>query len=394
MKPFSEVYDVCVVGGGFAGFGAALKSAKLGMETILVEKCSAWGGVSYSSIHQSICGLYPYSATCPEETLNNGISRDLEEGMKKSGYAQMQKVGNVYVLEFESEALQRYFKEQAQFQKKLKVVFNAKVVKVHSMNQVIEKLSIDHLQNIHTIKCHTVIDASGKGEVLYLSGASYDVAPATKRQLAAYAIKIQGVQKTLRLNNLKVFYYLAKAVKSGVLDNHLRFGSWITNNKSDEGVLRISVIPSDTKYCLEEIQSQAQLIHNLLKKEIEEFKNSKIVYFAPSVSEREGIRMIGLYVLSEEDVLSGRKFDDGVVKGAWPIEFWHQSQGPRYRYLPRDQYYEIPMRCLISKDFLNLFAAGRCISVSSRALASTRVTGTCLALGEASAKIAFSYLNR
>jgi len=394
MKAFSEVYDVCVVGGGFAGFGAALKSAKLGMETILVEKCSTWGGVSYSSIHQSICGLYPYSARCPEETLNDGISRDLEEGMKKNGCAQMQKVGNVYVLGFEPEALQSYFKEQVQFQKNLKVVFNAKVIKVHPNNQVIEKLSIEYLQNIHTIRCHTVIDASGKGEVLYLSGASYDVDPATKRQLAAYVIKIKGVQKTLRLNQLKVFYYLAKAVKSGVLDNHLRFGSWITNNKSDEGVLRISVIPRDTKYCLEEIQSQAQLIHNLLKKEIEEFKNSKIVYFAPSVSEREGMRMIGLYVLSEEDVLSGRKFDDGVVKGAWPIEFWHQSQGPRYRYLPRDQYYEIPMRCLVSKDFSNLFAAGRCISVSSRALASTRVTGTCLALGEASAKIAFSYLNR
>ena len=394
MKALSEVYDVCVVGGGFAGFGAALKSAKLGMETILVEKYSTWGGVSCSMIHLSICGLYPYSETYPEETLNNGISRDLEEGMKKGGYAQMQRVGNVYVLEFEPEALQCYFKEQVQLQKNLKVVFNAEVIKVHSSNQVIEKLNIEHLQNTHTIRCHTVIDASGKGEVLYLCGASYDVAPATKRQLAAYVIKIKGVQNTLKLNQLKVFYYLAKAVKSGVLDNHLRFGSWVFNNKSDEGVLQISVIPRDTKYCLDEIQSQAQLIHNLLKKEIEEFKNSEIVYFAPSVSEREGIRMIGQYVLSEEDVLSGRKFDDGVVRGAWPIEFWHQSQGPRYRYLPRDQYYEIPKRCLISKDFLNLFAAGRCISVSSMALASTRVTGTCLALGEASAKIAFSYLNR
>ncbi len=394
MKAFSEVYDVCVVGGGFAGFSAALKSAKLGMETILVEECSSWGGASCSLMHQSICGLYPYSETCPEETLNNGISRDLEEGMKKSGHAQLQRIGNVYVLEFEPEALQCYFKEQVQFQKKLKVVFNAKVVKVHSRNQVIEELSIEHLQNVHTIKCHTVIDASGKGEILYLSGASYDIAPATKRQLAAYAVKIKGVHKTPRLNQLQVLYYLAKAVKSGVLDNHLRFGSWISNNKSDEGVLRISIIPRDTKYCLEEIQSQAHMIHNLLKKEIDEFRNSEIVCFAPSVSEREGIRMIGLYVLSEDDVLSGKKFDDGVVKGAWPIEFWHQSQGPRYRYLPRDQYYEIPKRCLISKDFLNLFAAGRCISVSSRALASTRVTGTCLALGEASAKIAFSYLNQ
>jgi flavin-dependent dehydrogenase len=84
MKAFSEVYDVCVVGGGFAGFSAALKSAKLGMETILIEECSTWGGVSCSLMHQFICGLYPYSETCPDETLNNGISRDLEEEMKKA----------------------------------------------------------------------------------------------------------------------------------------------------------------------------------------------------------------------------------------------------------------------------------------------------------------------
>ncbi len=394
MKAFSEVYDVCVVGGGFAGFSAALKSAKLGMETLLVEMCSIWGGVSYSSIHQYICGLYPYSEKYPEETLNDGISRELEEGMKKRGCAQIQKIGNVYVLEFEPESLQSFFNEQVHSQKKLRVVFNAKVRDVHSRNRVIEKLSIEHRKNVHTIKCHTVIDASGKGEVLYLSGASYDVTPVNNRQLASYAIKIKGVQKTLRLNQLQVFYCLAKAANSGILDNHLRFGSWFSNKKDDECVLRMSVIPLDTKYCLDEIQGQAQLIHRILIKEIVEFENSEIVYFSPSVSEREGLRMIGLYVLSEEDVLYGRKFDDGVVKGAWPIEFWHQSQGPRYRYLPRDQYYEIPKRCLISKDFFNLFAAGRCISVSSRASASTRVTGTCLALGEASAKIAFSYLNR
>ncbi len=394
MNAFSGIYDVCVVGGGFAGFGAALKSAKLGMETLLVERRSTWGGVSSSSIHQSICGLYPYSTEYPEETLNDGISRDLEEGMKKSGCAQVQKVGNVYVLVFEPEALQQYFNEQVLLQKKLKVVFNAKVIKVHSKNKTIEKLSIEHLQNVYTIKCKTVIEASGIGDVLNLSGASYDVAPVKERQLAAYTIKIKGGKKISKPNQLQVFYCLAKAVRSGILDNHLRFGSWNFNKKSNEGVLRISVIPRDSKYCLEEIKNQSILVYKLLKKEIVEFENSEIVYFAPSVSEREGLRMMGLHVLREEDVLSGRKFDDGTVKGAWPIEFWHQSHGPRYSYLPRDQYYEIPRRCLVSKDFINLFAAGRCISVSSRALASTRVTGMCLALGEASATIAFSYLNQ
>ena len=392
MKTLSGFYDVCVVGGGFAGFGAAVKSSKLGMRTLLVEKSFTWGGTAYSARHQSVCGLYPNSERCPEETLNEGISRDLEDGMLKSESARMQKVGNVYVLEYEPEAMQHYFKAQTQSQRNLEVVFGSRVMAVHLRNRVIEEISIEHRQDTHDIKCHAVIDASGKGDVLYLSGASYDVAPAEERQLAAYAINIRCVQKSLKSNRLQIFYCLAKARETGVLANHLRFASWIFNKNGKEGVMRISVLPRDTKYCLKEIQSQALLIYEILKEKIAEFKNSKIIHHSPSVLEREGLRMLGLYVLSKEDVLSGKKFADGVVKGAWPIEFWDQSKGPRYHYLPRNQYFEIPARCLVSKDFANLFAAGRCISVSSKALASTRVTGTCLALGEASAKIAFSYL--
>ena len=91
--------------------------------------------------------------------------------------------------------------------------------------------------------------------------------------------------------------------------------------------------------------------------------------------------MTGRYRLTEKDVLEGRKFEDGHVKSAWPIEFWDQRKGPQYHYIPDGDYYEIPTRSLRSRDITNLFAAGRCISTYSKALASVRVTGTCLALG-------------
>jgi len=45
------------------------------------------------------------------------------------------------------------------------------------------------------------------------------------------------------------------------------------------------------------------------------------------VLEREGRRIIGEYMLTKEDVLSARKFTDGVVKNSWPIELWTDRKG-------------------------------------------------------------------
>ncbi|TAL28020.1 MAG: FAD-dependent oxidoreductase, partial [Nitrospirae bacterium] len=102
----------------------------------------------------------------------------------------------------------------------------------------------------------------------------------------------------------------------------------------------------------------------------------------------EGRRVCGEYTLTEKDVLSARKFSDGVVKNSWPIELWDRSRGTVYKYVPRGDYYEIPFRCLMVKGIRNLLTAGRCISVTHEALGSTRVMGTCMALGEQAGKAA------
>ena len=106
------------------------------------------------------------------------------------------------------------------------------------------------------------------------------------------------------------------------------------------------------------------------------------------VLDREGRRIRGEYTLTKEDVLSAAKFPDGVVRNAWPIELWDRSKGTVYKYVPAGDYYEIPFRCLMVRDVPNLLTAGRCISVTREALGSTRVMGTCMALGEAAGKAA------
>jgi len=99
--------------------------------------------------------------------------------------------------------------------------------------------------------------------------------------------------------------------------------------------------------------------------------------------------VIGRYELTREDVLSGRKFEDAVARGSWPIELWKEGRpGATYEYLEDGQSYDIPLRCLQAQDLGNLFVAGRCLSASHEALGSARVIGTCLATGEAAGRAA------
>ena len=137
-----------------------------------------------------------------------------------------------------------------------------------------------------------------------------------------------------------------------------------------------------------DLPAAAQMLLDCLKGDIPAFQEARIMELSPDILEREGPRLKGLYTLTAEDVLAARKFPDGVVKNAWPIELWDQRSGPCYQYLPAGECYEIPGRCLQAEAADNLFCAGRCLSVSHEALGSVRVMGACFALGEAAGNMA------
>ncbi len=74
---------------------------------------------------------------------------------------------------------------------------------------------------------------------------------------------------------------------------------------------------------------------------------------------------------------------DGVAAATWPFEFHTEGADTRWEFLPDGDWFEIPFRSLIASGVDNLLVAGRCISATHEALASSRVTGTCMAIGEA-----------
>lgn len=104
---------------------------------------------------------------------------------------------------------------------------------------------------------------------------------------------------------------------------------------------------------------------------------------------RESRRLVGDYILNENDCESGRIFEDAVAYGGWPLDTHDPngvmvpvSNGHRYR-CDTIPVYSIPFRSLYSTNVPNLMMAGRDISATHIALGSTRVQQTCTVIGQA-----------
>ena len=97
------------------------------------------------------------------------------------------------------------------------------------------------------------------------------------------------------------------------------------------------------------------------------------------------LRIDGAYALTESDVLSGRKFDDGIGRAAWPIELHVDDGRTEWRFLDDGLWYTIPYRSLVPHGVRNLLVAGRCASATREGFASARVIGPCMAQGQAAA---------
>jgi hypothetical protein len=168
----------------------------------------------------------------------------------------------------------------------------------------------------------------------------------------------------------------------------MKFTTFTLGNSPDEGYCKMSIDAEEGVGREEQAKRDAARIHEYLSSVIPAFQGSSLAGTSLKVLDREGRRITGMYTLTKEDVLSARKFPDGVVKNAWPIELWDRSKGTIYKYVPRGEYYEIPFRCLMARNVANLLTAGRCISVTSEALGSTRVMGACMSLGEQAGRAA------
>lgn len=381
--------DVLVVGAGVAGTAAAVAASRGGARTLLLEREEYLGGTGYAGMFQTICGLYLNADAVPTETLNKGIAREITALLRKaSPKNEIRKMGQVFVLPYTRDDLQSVLTSLCDGEKELSTLLGHAVMSAEREQSAIKAVTIEGVHGKEVIAPTMVIDCSGTGVVAAMAGAAFELTPDDERQLAGFVVRVKGLKDVDEHLSLKVPYHLAQAVKQGLLAPAARYTLFSPGEVADEGYCKMSVSALDEASGVEKARADADAMIKYLASVLPAFEHASLVDTSHKVLEREGRRVVGEYLLTKEDVLSAKKFPDGVVKNSWPIELWDSSKGTIYRYVPRGDHYEVPFRCLTVKGIENLLVAGRCISVTHEALGSTRVMGTCMALGEQAGKAA------
>ena len=133
--------------------------------------------------------------------------------------------------------------------------------------------------------------------------------------------------------------------------------------------------------------SQNAEIARYLKTYIPGFENAYVDKVAPFMGIRETRRLNGEYTLTEQDIFDCARFDDVIAVASYPVDLHHPVGGDCSLWWCPDCY-DIPYRSLLPKNIDGVIAAGRDISATHLALASVRVMGPAMCIGEAAGKAA------
>ena len=143
-----------------------------------------------------------------------------------------------------------------------------------------------------------------------------------------------------------------------------------------------STDPASYTRCELTAHKQIKIINEYLRRFVPGFENAYMQIVAPFTGVRESRVIVGKYVLTAEDIVSMRKFNDAVVVAGYPVDIHHSTGGDCTMIFTEDAY-DIPYRVLVPEKVESLLVAGRCSSMNHEAMAGTRVMSTCMALGEA-----------
>lgn len=395
-------FDVVVVGGGLSGVCAAIAAARHGSKTALIQSRPVLGGNSSSEIRMHICG-----ATCHMKKKDVAETGILEELLLEN------KVRNPYhVFSIWDTVLW----EKVRFQPNLELFLNTAMNGVHCQDDQITEISTYQLSTEKTIifRASIYVDATGDGTLGFFSSAEYRIGSESKTEFNELSAPDKPNQHTM--GNTIMFQAEDKGVpvkfkkpdwaysfneENFVLRGH---GNMEITDPNYHGTER--KYNADAGYwwielggTSDDIIADNETIHEELLKALygvwDHIKNGgdhgaenyDLTWIGAIPGTRESRRLIGDYILNENDIRSNRIFEDAVAYGGWAMDEHPPlglfSKGPPARSLHFPGVYTIPYRCFYSKNVKNLMMAGRNISSSKMAMCSTRVMGTCAVGGQA-----------
>ncbi|MDA8227869.1 MAG: FAD-dependent oxidoreductase [Desulfitobacterium hafniense] len=404
-------YDVVVCGGGTAGTLAAISAARNGAKTLLVEKGSFLGGVS-------VTGFFPHSfyANSGKKAVG-GIPQEIIDELTKLdgtlGHLRYEG-GHLYTHTPVDNEILKSVLIQMVVDAGVDLMLNSLIQDISMQGSYIRSLVIRTKAKTFTVNAKTVIDATGDGDVAHMTGAPFNQGRQDgKMQPVTLIMRITNIDWDKLVNGVPTETPILWAEKPrSTAKTPAYFRGILTQWEDTEEYNQLFTDKNHQLFCLSpwateatvnttrligvdgtdyddvntaEIKSRKQVLetYRFLLKYVPGFANSNLVA-GHSLGVRETRRFIGDYELTEEDVLAGRKFEDNIGLGAYPIDM-HDPNGGNvtFKQIGDDGSYGIPYRCLLPQGVENLLIAGRCLSATHKALASVRSIAACMVMGQA-----------
>lgn len=405
-------YDVVVIGGGMSGICAALAAARHGARTALVHDRHVLGGNASSEIRMHICGAS-----------ENLAKPDLEES------------GILHEIMLDNKSRNDYYNFSIWDMVLFSTVKRQKNLTVY-LSTAMESCEMGEGSTIRSIDAYQLttethwkisgkvfIDCTGNATLGYYAEAEFRTGSEGRDEFGEpdapgqpnkermgntllfkavdrghpVAFKKPDFARTFTEEELKYRTHSAvhgAQIKGEVDKAYVRMTSFSTSSV-DYGYWWIE-LPGETDDIIDEYEQIRDELVSCIYGIWDHLKNGRdhgaenydLEWVGMLPGSREGRRLIGDYILNENDILSNRQFEDAVAYGGWPMDI-HTAKGlydfdelPS-RVISFDGAYTIPYRSYYSKNISNLMMAGRDISASKMAMGSTRVMGTCAVGGQA-----------
>ena len=349
-----KAYDIIVVGGGIAGVSAAVSSARLGNNVLLIEKQINLGGLATMGLiswYEPLCDgngkqmirgigeeLIRLAANCGFDNLPT------HWGGNSGNQPRNDRFSTFYSPTFFTLALDKYVLESG-----AEILFDTYVTYPVMDGNICKGVITENADGRSFYHAKIVIDCTGDASIFTRAGAPVK----SSDNFLTYIVHETDYENTTNY------------VKSKDLS---KFRRWKNCGSDYMGNGHPENLPTFTGCSAKEINDYVILGKKIMfEKYAGSNKNEREILTLPTMPQFRIIRrIVGEYTFTGEE--DGQTFIDNI------------GNVGDFRY--RDKHYQIPYRCLYNKNYPNLLSAGRIVSAVGNGMEVLRVIPCCAVTGQ------------
>jgi hypothetical protein len=388
-----KIWDVIVAGGGPGGVNAAVAAARRGASVLLVERYGYLGGMATAGL---INPFMAYTVKTTGQVLTTSVFNEILDRLDAHGGLAKDRAT------FDDEQMKLVLDELTA-DAGVSVLLHSFANGVNVNDEVIQSIRVTGKFGELNLPAKVFVDSTGDGDLAALAGCKVETGRVEDGlcQPMTLCFRVAGVDMAAYTGEEYYRWEHPLRLEVDRVYQEAKARGTITNPREDVLIfptLRPDVLHFNTTRIIRhsaldalslteaEQIARRQVVEMvaLLKGQIPAFRNAYLQKMAAHIGVRESRRVLGQYVLTADEILTGKKFLDGIARSVYPVDIHNPAgTGTVLKHLPEGEYYEIPFRCLVPLGCRNLLIGSRCISATHEAHSSLRVIPVVAGLGEA-----------